>query len=306
MNIEGNNADNELIEPVPDKKSNKRKYVLIGAGLLVVSCLCLLATGVLNINTDFYAGGYSVEKVVVTDELGSDGRPASQESKTVFSPTGRIDTAVYTSGIDATVGMRWYHEDTLLFEMFERTRDNYLATYLEGAPYQPLPSGQYRVEIHIGRNSPPVETVYFVVEELDLEVIPPMPTPQGHIDIENAPYLEVPIAFDEVWEIDDDTWNVNEVKITFFEDSVLFVIVIDSDIGIDELSEAEARQLSKPIAQYALQNGYYEAAKAVEINGIQYEFDNFTDPIVVTFFNKSEERGYRTRFNIDDLTDEQI
>ncbi len=306
MSIEVNNADNELIEPVPDKKSNKRKYILIGVGLLVVSCLCLLATGVLNINTDFYAGGYSVEKVVVTDELDPDGKPISQESKTVFAPTGRIDAAVYTSGIDATVGMRWYHEDTLVFEMFERTRDNYIATYLEGAPYQPLPGGQYRVEIHIGLDSPPVETVYFVVEELDLEVIPPMPTPEGHIDIESAPYLEVPIAFDEVWEIDDDTWNVNEVKITFYKDSVLFVIVVESDIGIDELSEAEARQLSKPIAQYALQNGYYDTAKAVEINGIQYEFDNFTEPIVVTFFNKSEARGYRTRFNIDDLTNEQV
>ena len=263
MNIEENSLKDDIVPDITNKqfeslsgeKSNKRKYILIGIGLLLISCIFLSATGMLNFKTDFYAGGYSVEDVIVTDEFGPDEKPLNQESKTNFPPIGRINTAVFTSGIDATVGMLWYHEDTLIFELFERTRDNYIATYIEGESHRPLPSGEYRVEIHIGRDNPPIKTVRFTVEENDLVVIPAQPTPVGHKNIENAPFLEIPFAFDEIWKVNGEEWQINEAKIVFLSDAELFVVVVETDLNPLDFSEEELETFTKPVAQYAIDNG---------------------------------------------------
>ena len=289
----------EPLEPLANKSTNKRKIILLVIGVIVMTCICLSAFGILNL--DFYAGPYSVEQVVVTDELGNDGRPLTHESKLVFSPIGRIDTAVYTSGIDATIGMIWYHEDVYQFEFFERTQNNYIATYLEGTKRTPLPSGEYRVEIHIGRDSPPNEVVYFTVEELEIEVIPPYPTPVGHQDLENAPYLEVPFVFDEVWQIGDDAWQINEAKIVFLSDAELLVIVAGTDLTPLDLSDSELETLAKPIAEYAINEGYWDQARQIQIDGETYKLD---EPIAITLINPDNPgSGNRIRFGIDELLD---
>lgn len=308
MNLEESFHENEAdpdvakgsVERRQPGKRDKRKVVLIGIGLSLLSCcICLLATGVLNFNTDFYAGGISIEEVVVTDELGPDERPLSRVSKSVFEPVGRIDAAVYTSGVDGTVGMRWYHEDTLIFEAFERTRDNYIATYLEGLPHSPLPAGQYRVDIHLGRGGSPIETVRFTVKELELEVVPTFPTPEGHVDIENATFVEVPFAFDEVWQIEGEEWYINEVKIVFLESGAILVMVVETDLNPVDFSEEELIPLARPIAEYALENGYLEQARQIQINGETHQLD---EPLAITFINpENPGRGNRVRLEIDEL-----
>ena len=312
MNIEENNEDEMMpdetseqiqVEPSQENKSNKRKYILVGIGLLLISCICLSATRIFNFRANFYAGGYSIEDVIVTDEFGSDGKPVSHESKTNFSPTSRINTAVFTSGIDATVGMRWYHEDTLLFELFERTRDNYIATYLEGEPHRPLPSGDYHVDIHIGRDGPPEKTVRFTVEELDLVVIPAQPTPEGHKDIENAPFLEIPFAFDEVWTINGEAWQINEAKIVFLSDAELFVVVVETGLDPSGFSKEELEALTRPVAKYAVDNGYWDQARQIQINGKTYKLD---EPLAVTLINpENPGQGNRARFDIEELLESE-
>lgn len=301
MNIEDPQVEitDSSPEPKPEKKSNKRRNILIGVGSLILLCICLWATGIIKFNTDFYAGGVSIEDVIVTNELGSDGRPVGRESKLSFEPTGRIDTAVYTSGIDATVGMRWYHDDTLLFELFERTQNNYIATFLEGSSRSPLPSGEYRVEVHLGENSSPVETVEFIVEDFELEIIPPQPTPEGHVDIENSPYLEIPFVFDEIWETDDREWHISEAKIVFLSDAELFVVVVETDLDFTGFSENTLEILTRPIAQYAVENGYWEEARQIQINGETYKLD---EPIAITLINPEKpNQGYRVRFDVEEL-----
>jgi len=311
MNTEEINLENEAVadlvnepaESLPENKTTKRKYILVGIGVLLLSCICLSATGVLNINTDFYAGGYSVEEVVVTDELGPDGRPINRVSKTLFEPTARIYNAVYTSGIDATVGMLWYHEDTLVFEAFERTRDNYIASYLTGAFYKPLPSGQYRVEIHIGRDNPPVETNYFTIKDLDLKIVPPNPTPEGHIEIENVPFLQVPFVFDEVWQRDDEEWRINEAKIMFLNGGEIFVVVVEIDSNPLDFSEEELESFTRPIAKYAIDNGYLDQARRIQIDGKIYNLD---EPLAITLINPDNPgQGNRARFDIDELLESE-
>ena len=307
MHIEENNG-NEIIPDAasaqvqfesPQKNSDKRKFILVGIGLLLVSCIYLSATGVLNFGADFYAGGYSVEDVIVTDEFGPDEKPLSNESKVNFSPTSKINAAVFTSGIDATVGMLWYHEDSLLFELFERTRDNYIATYIEGESHRPLPSGEYRVEIHIGQDSPPVKTVHFTVEEVDLVVIPAQPTPEGHKDIEGATFLEVPFAFDEIWIINGEEWRINEAKIVFLSDAELFVVVVETDLDPSTLSEEELEDFTRPVAKYAVDNGYWDQARQIQVNDETYKLD---EPLAITLINPDDPgQGNRARFEIEEL-----
>ena len=292
-------------DPDPGQKQTRQNKILIGlaAGIILLCGLCVV-TGVIDLNISSFGGAIWFEDLILTDALSESGEVLSPPQST-FKATDRINGLITTSGADGPVAMRWYYGQELLYEPVGRTVDNKFSTYIEGSPLSPLPSGEYRVEafIGLGRNEPK-KTVTFTVEEFNpvLKVVPPQPTPDGHEDIENAPYVEVPFAFDEIWTIDDQEWVINEVKITFFQDQILFVIVVESEISIEELTEDEAREISRPIAEYALENGYYEMAKEIEINGEKYDFAQFSEPIVVTLFNISVGGGYRTRFEFTDLS----
>ncbi len=308
-NSEENNTEDEIVpdatrkqvqvEPLQEKKSNKRKYAFVGIGLLIISCICLSATGVLNFDVDSYAGDFSIENVIVTDEFGPDEKPLSQESKTSFAPTGRINAAVFTSGTDAIIGTLWYHEDMLVSELFARTRDNYIFTYIEGESHRPLPGGEYRVEIHIGKGNPPVRTVRFTVEEVDFVVVPAYPTPEGHKDIENSVLLEAPFVFDEIWNIDGEEWRINEAKIVFLRDAELFVVVVETELNPSDFSEEELETFTRPVAKYAVDNGYWDQARQIQINGETYELD---EPLAITLINpENPGQGSRARFDIEEL-----
>ncbi|HSH03404.1 MAG TPA: hypothetical protein VLL52_12860 [Anaerolineae bacterium] len=291
------------VENKPNSKMSprERKYTLwfIGGAILLLG-VCLIA-GVLELK--FYGGGVWIEDFLVTDEVDEDGN-AITGRQNVFMGNEDVFALLMTSGSDSPFTIRWYHEDELLHLQVGRTVDNKLIAYLEGSEVAPLPPGNYRVELAIGPDSEAHRTAYFEVEayELVLDVQPLQPTPEGHIDIENnRSFIEIPFAFDEVWVINDNEWVINEVKIVIIEDEPLFVIVVDTALAFGNNDEDIAREVALPIAQYGLMNGYYEQAKSLEVNGEAYAFNEESDSIVVTLYNKQLGGGYRVRFTPNDI-----
>jgi hypothetical protein len=281
-------------------KPRKRRSIFLGIGALILIYLCSL-TNLLDLTFDFYAGRFSIDDIILTDELDAAGYPINRQSKNIYRSTQRINAVVYTTGIDTIIGMRWYHEDTLLFEHFERTAENHVATYIEGSLSSPLPRGKYHVDILKSRNGSPLRTLNFTVEEFELEVVPPQPTPVGHFNIENAPYVEVPFVFDEKWTVEGQSWRINEVKIVFLQDTELFAVVAETDLNPLKLSEEEMKTLAKPIALYAIRNGYLDQARQLQINGKTYSLD---EPLAIILVNPElPGQGNRARFDINELHD---
>jgi hypothetical protein len=143
------------------------------------------------------------------------------------------------------------------------------------------------------------QTVYFTVKEFELAIDNIPPTPIGHIDIENSQNLEIPFAFDEIWEIDGVEWHINEVKIVFLRDVELFVVVVETDLDPLNLPEAEIEEIAKPIAIYSIENGYWDQARQIKIDGKTYPL---TEPLAITLINPDNPgQGNRVRFDIDGL-----
>lgn len=305
--MEQNSEDNTVIDARgnkaeikhPTNKSSKRNYIIFGIVLLVI-CVGYFCSS----NINFYAGGYSVESIILANEFEADGKPVNGKNKTVFAPTDKIiGAAISTSGIDATIGTTWYYEDTLILELFDRTSDNYIVMYMENGKNQTFPIGEYRVEVHIGRNSSPLETIRFTVEETELVVVPAYPTPEGHEDIEKAVFAEVPFVFDETWVVDGEDWQINEVKIVFLNNLELLAVVAETDLDLSAFSEEALENLTKPVAKYAIDNGYLEQARQIEINGETYAL---TEKLAVTLVDPNRTgQGNRSVFDMEYLVESE-
>lgn len=245
-----NEADNALLT-----RLRRRRLLAVSLALSTLTvCACLAVTGVLQLNISLYGGGYLVERLILTDEVvdaGLEETVTTSSRNSVFSPTARISAVVFTSGAEGIIGMRWFYEDEVLVESFERTKNNSYVTFLEGSLWQPLPSGNYRVEVLTARGSPPVVTIRFKVAESELRVTPAQPTPAGHVDLESTQYLEVPFAFDEEWEIDSLLHTINEVKIVFIGGNALLAVVVETELLHDAITDDEARDIARPVALYA-------------------------------------------------------
>jgi hypothetical protein len=252
-------------------------------------------------------GAYSIDEIVLTNELDSTGRPVRSANK--FRPSERIIGWVSTQGAEGIVGMRWYYEDELIFEHFGKTEDNEILTYLQSTADITLPEGEYRLDIHITPGTPKT-TIPFIVEQYEPNVIPPQPTPTNHTDIENSAFVDVPFVFDEVWLIGDRAWHINEVKVTFIEEDVFVTVAVDVELDLSKLSEQQAFAITKPIAVYAINNGYLDQARNLQIDDKFYDLDEIiyvnlvnrksTDP-----FKQTGKPVYRTGFNINDLVGPQ-
>lgn len=248
---------------------------------------------------DMTVAAYSVEDLIVTNDLRTLDE-SEQRPQTEFEATERINAVVVTSGDDAGVmGIKWYYDDILIHEQFGKTNNNQFVSFIQGSPLTPLVSGNYRVEATVIAGGTLITRTFKVKDyEIVLDVNPLLPTPIGHINIENAPYANVPFAFDEVWEIENTDWIINEVKIAFFIDRVFFNVIVESEILPDRISKEEATEIARPIAEYAIQNGYLQTAREIEVNGKKHEF---TDPITITLFNKEFGGGYRVLFDLEEL-----
>ena len=146
-----------------------------------------------------------------------------------------------------------------------------------------------------------LETVYFEVKIYHPTVNPPISIPEGHTNIEVPWYPEAPFAFDEVWNIDGSNWKVNEVKVVLMDDTKEYfvAVVVDTDMkDILSLSEEEAKSRTREVALYALENGYVEKAKRLEIDGKHHDLEK---SLFVILKNPSNQLVYRIQFMMNEL-----
>lgn len=299
---------NEISQPPATSKSSRKKYLIIGVVLVVVTCAILGGVGYFYISDlmqyDLVGSGgpYSIEKVVLTNELDTDGQPVG--SMNTFRPSDTIIGWVGTKGAEGIIGFRFFYEDEMIFERFGKTQDNQIFGYVQSNDAFILPEGNYRLEIHTTGGTPH-EVLEFSVEQYKPEIVPLQPTPVDHQQLETTVFVEIPFAFDEVWTVDDDKWQINEVKIVFLGDETVFpAIVVATDFDVSTLSAEQAYELAKPIAMYAIENGYIETANDIEVDGVSYDFDQiYVNLIEGNAIAKDEVRraGNRVQFLIEDL-----
>ena len=246
---------------------------------------------------DLTNGDYSIESVTLSSELEND-EPV--DLKDTFMPSEVIICTVKTVGKDdGIIGMRWFLGDNKIYEYRGKTKDNLISTYIYSQGSAVLPEGKYRVEIFILEET--LETVYFDVKVYHPTVNPQISTPEGHQAIEAPWFPEIPFAFDEIWNIDDVKWNINEVKVVLADDSqdYFVAIVVNTDmIDLLAISEDEAKTRIHPVALYAINNGYLEKARNLEIDGKYYDLDQM---IIVVLVNPSNQQLRRVEFSMDEL-----
>ncbi len=286
---------------IANKTSRPRflRWLAILTALFFLVVCCLIGAVVLLRNSlTIKRVSYSVDQVILTSVLDANGQPAG--SSDTFKPSQKIICWVSTKGADGIVGMRWYYGDKLLGEQFTKTQKNTTFTFLQSSKSSTLEEGQYRVQIHLTTDSAPLKTIYFTVKKYIPSVIPPQPTPANHRSIELPLYPEVPFAFDEVWSIGETKWRVNEVKIVFLETGESFIeVVVDTDIKNPmELSEQQAKDIAKPVASYAVQHGYLEHARSLQIDGKSYALNEL---LFVSLINGAA--GNRAMFNLSELAE---
>lgn len=275
------------------------RWLIVVAVLFLLAVACVASVLILLSNfITVKGGGYSIDQVILTNTLDANGRPVG--SSDTFMPSQKIICWVSTSGVDGIVGMRWYYGDKLVGEQFAKTRNNSFYTFLQSNKYGTLEEGQYRVQVQLTPDGTPLKTLYFTVKKYVPNVAPPQPTPTNHQSIEKQPYPEVPFAFDETWTIGETQWRVNEVKIMFLDGGVSFVeVVIDTDIkDPTTLSEKQAKDIARPIALYAIQHGYLERARDLQIDGKSYALNEL---LFVSLVNSAG--GYRAKFSLSELSE---
>lgn len=282
-----------------EKKVSKfpRWLLLVVPVLLVVCCVALavIAKPFVNLNVD--GGGYSVESVTLSNGL-EDGQPVG--IKDVFMPSDTIICTVNTTGWDSgIIGMRWYAGENKIYEATGKTKNNTISTYIQSNKSMVIPEGKYRVEIFITGET--LKTVYFEVKVYHPTVNPPISIPEGHRNIEVPWYPEVPFAFDEVWKIHGTEWKINEVKVVLMDEAgeYFVAVVVDTDMkDMLSLSEEEAKSRTRDVALYALENGYVEKAKNLDIDGKHYDLEK---SLFVILKNPSNQLVYRIQFMMNEL-----
>lgn len=142
-NDQTHEANDDLTATKPKRNPNTIWLTMIGFGLLLFVSCGLYQCGRLRWQQN--AVGTTGEEIVaiVTDEVDSDFRPLSRESKTTLSPTAPIYTAVFTAANDPTVVLRWFNNEQPIFEGVGQAQDGFAVSTLVGTEERPLPSGNY-------------------------------------------------------------------------------------------------------------------------------------------------------------------
>ncbi len=276
---------------ISNETLNKRRFHLRKwhVALIVLGLLLLFGIYFFGVRINLYAGPVTIERVVLNNKIDT----TATESKNTFHNRETVYCLVWTSGVDTVINIRWYYENKLLAQFAERTRENYIGFLLQ----PPLQVGKYRADISLS-DGKPLRSINFNVTRFQPQVIPPQPTPAGHVDFENDKLLvSVPFAFDETWSINGTDWKINEVKVVFLQDSVVVAVVTKFDADLTLLSEQELRTISLPIALYAWQHGYIDTAKSLQVDGQKQQFKN----MFVTLFNPQTGKIWRTAFEFNEL-----
>lgn len=293
------NLESIEVQTAEKKPSKFPRWLLISALILIVCICCVVLAFVIKpfFNLNLKSGGYSIESVTLSSDF-QDYQPV--DIKNVFNPSEAIICTVKTTGIeDGIIGMRWYLGENLIYEYTGKTENNSISTYIESNNSAVLPEGKYRVEIFMVEEA--LETVYFEVKIYHPTVNPPISIPEGHTNIDVPWYPEVPFAFDEIWDIDGAEWKINEVKVILMDDTQEYfvAVVVNTDMkDMLSISEDEAKARTRAIALYAIENGYVEKAKGLEIDGKYYDLDQ---SVFVILKNPSNQQVYRIKFTMDEL-----
>ena len=283
------------ISPI-EKKSPKFSGWFIAIISIGLSCLVIACAMLPVFKVSSQHGTYDIKEVIVSSGL-KDNEPVNVKS--TFKPSDTIICTVKTTGVDGIIGMRWLLDDNVIYEVTGETQNNTISSYIKSSSSAILSEGKYRVEIFMVKE--PIETAYFEIKIYHPTVSPPITIPAGHKSIELPWFPEVPFAFDEIWKIDGTEWKVNEVKVVLKDDTQeqFIAILISANMkDIKSLSENQAKQITRPIALYALENGYVENAKGLEIDGKHYDLDQ---SLFVILLNPSTQQVYRVQFTMDEL-----
>jgi len=294
-------AEDQISVELPSEKKGSRfpRWFWIAAPILLIAICCVAITIIPNpfLNLNIEGGGYSVESVTLSSGI-EEGQPVG--IKSVFMPSDTIICTVKTTGWDSgIIGMRWYLGENKIYETKGKTKNNTISTYIQSNKSMVLPEGKYRVEVFMVEK--PLETVYFDVEIYHPKVNPPITIPKGHKSIEAPWYPEVPFAFDEIWNIDGTKWKINEVKVILMNDSKEYFVAVVAETDMKDIlsfSEDEAKARTRAIALYAIEKGYVDKAKGLEIDGKHYDLDQI---IFVNIKNPSSQYIYRVKFTMDEL-----
>ena len=156
----GENIVSTNTESKPKKSSNKWWLVggVAGSILLFVLCLAVIFTAKLQLNT--VSGPISITQAGLTSGFDEQGMPLPSDNK--FPTTQpRIYCYVEISAPKSVnVGVRWYREDELIFEMRELV-DRRRAFYIQNQPGHTFEEGNYRVELFLIED--PILTIPFTV-----------------------------------------------------------------------------------------------------------------------------------------------
>ncbi len=271
-------------------------FIVIPIVLIGVGCFILAVVLKPFIKFNHESGPYSIKSVTLSSGY-EDYQPIN--IKDVFTPSDPIICTVKTTGVDGIIGMRWYLGDNVIYEATGKTKNNTISTYLQSTKSTVIPEGKYRVEIFLINET--LKTAYFEVKIYHPTVNPTISIPEGHRNIEVPWYPEVPFAFDEVWKIGDKEWKINEVKVILMDSTQEYFVaaVVDTDMNdILSMSESTAKERTRGIALYAIENGYIEKAKGLEIDGKHYNLDQY---FFVILMNPSNQQINRVEFTMDEL-----
>jgi hypothetical protein len=152
---------------VSTKTENKPKKLSIkwwlvggiaGAFILFVICLAIIFTGKLQLNA--VSGPIYITQAGLTSGFDEQGMPLPSDNK--FSTTQpRIYCYVEISAPKpVNVGVRWYRENELIFEMRELV-DKRRAFYIQNQPGHTFEEGNYRVELFLIED--PILTIPFTI-----------------------------------------------------------------------------------------------------------------------------------------------
>lgn len=271
--------------------------IFVCCALVVISIwvIVLHLPPIFSITTD--QGGFDIDQVTLSSNMQGN-QPT--EIKDVFKPSDTIFCTVKTTGTDGgVVGMRWFYGNKKIYETTIKAQNYVVYSAIRSNSSIVLAEGKYHVDIVIVDEV--IKTVDFEVKIYHPSVEPPVPTPIGHRSVETPWFPEVPFAFDEIWTIGNKEWKVNEVKVVLKDDTQqqFVAVLVDSDIkGILSLTDSEAQELTRPVALYALENGYIEKAETFKIDGRHYDL---LQSLFVILSNPSTHEIFRVEFKINEL-----
>lgn len=231
--------------------------------------------------SQFSTSSCHLKQVILTDELNKQGHPVRAVQQ--FSPQQTIICWVELTASGGLFGVRWFHDDRLIFQDSDRLLLSYGYAFIQSTPQVTLPEGTYRIEIYL-TNDLPQQVVHFTVKRYKPMVRPVISIPDDHQNLEDSPLVTVPFAFDEQWQIGETGYTINRVQVVLENETDIYVsVVVQIGLNPGQLTSYQTKRICESVAHYALIEGYISQARRLEIDGQHYTLE---DLICVCLVNR--------------------